>query len=462
MTNNKNETIAAIATATGPGGIGVIRISGPDAVSILSKIFIPNIKKSKPTPYLLRFGRIVSHNGRQTLDEVLAVYMPGPKSYTGEDLVEIYCHAGQIVLKNILDNILIENCRPAEAGEFSMRRFVNHGTDLTRLEGMAQMVAAKTDLAYRFSRDHLLGGYGEYVGSLRDEIVRLLAEIEADIDFPDEDSVGTIGRDLLDKRLDQLIEKLEDLIESYRTGKIVRDGLKLILLGPPNSGKSSLFNRLVRKNRALVTPVPGTTRDYITEWIDVDGLPVELYDTAGLRAGRGKVEKAGIAGTIDIASGADIILYLVDLSKKRPILPGNNLPKDAKKIPIIIAGNKSDLIDDAESRFSEIKNKLGDRFQYILLSAKTGRGIKKLLATIYKMSRVTDSEGSHVVISHRHKNKLDNCLEHLIKVRKNSNEPPEIISFELRQSADQIGEITGSIYTEEILGEIFSNFCIGK
>lgn len=408
---------------------------------------------------MLRFGRIVSHKDRIPLDEVLAVYMPGPKSFTGEDMVEIYCHAGQYMLKAILDNILTYECRPAEAGEFSLRRFLNHGVDLSRLEGAAEVVASKTDLAYRLAREHLLGGYGDQIGSLRAEIVRLLAELEADIDFPEEESVGRIGREMLETRLDDIIEHLDQLSAGYRTGKIIRDGYQVVILGPPNSGKSSLFNRLVRENRALVTPIPGTTRDYISEWIDIDGLPVQLFDTAGLRPARGKVEKAGVESTRRLIGKADFILYLFDISGKFQSIPEIDLGRDQKMLVLL---NKVDLVAGAGARAKKWQEKLSPERKVAAISAKTGRGIKWLLRRIYDEAGVADLTESLVVTSQRHKSKIDACLSHLRKIRSMSSLPTEIVSFELRQAADQIGEVTGAIYTEEILDEIFSNFCIGK
>ena len=454
-----NDTIAAIATPAGSGGVGIIRISGPKALEILGQTFLPQNPKSKPIPYLLRFGRIVNPKDNQELDEVLAVYMPGPRSFTGEEMVEIYCHAGQFTLKSILDNILTCDCRPAEAGEFSLRRFVNRGVDLTMLEGAAEVVAAKTELAYKISREHLMGAYGEKISVIRQMIVHLLAEIEADIDFPEEKDVGSVGRRLLNERLGGIISELEHLSDSYRTGRIIQDGFRVVILGPPNAGKSSLFNYLVRQNRALVTPVPGTTRDYISEWIDIGGLPVELYDTAGLREGRGRVEKAGIEGTRRLIARADLILYLFDFKGKAYGPPDIQLRKEQTLLVVL---NKMDLLSSIVSRAKAWMHILGDRFSFYIISAKTGAGVPQLIKKILMIAGTADLTDSIIVTSHRHKVKIDKCLTHLRRIRRMKAQPSELISLELRQAADQIAEITGQIYTEEILGEIFSNFCIGK
>jgi len=454
-----DETIAAIATPTGSGGIAVIRISGPKAPEILDKIFIPSKSESKPSPYLLRFGRIVSHNGSESLDEVMAALMPGPKSFTGEDMVEIYCHAGQFLAKAILDNILTHNCRPAEPGEFSLRRFLNHGVDLTKLEGSAEVVAAKTDLAYRLTKEHLLGSYSEHLAVLREKMVHLLAEVEADIDFPEEESIGSIGREKLGRALDGIIEDIERLISSYSAGKIIRDGYRVVILGPPNAGKSSLFNCLVKQNRALVTPIAGTTRDWLSEWIDINGLPVELYDTAGLAEGRGRVEKEGIAATRRLIGRADLLLVVHDLAAR-------TAPSSAATIPtgrdIIYVFNKIDLVSKPDTALGKKRAKLPPGAAVCAVSALTGKGMSALTDLIAAVSGLADLSDTLVVTSHRHKTKLDRARRHLLSIRRKKSLPPEMISFELRLAAEQIDEITGHIYTEEILDDIFSKFCIGK
>jgi tRNA modification GTPase len=428
-------------------------------LEILDRIFVPSKSDSKPTPYFLRFGRVVGRNGSEALDEVMAAFMPGPKSFTGEDMVEIYCHAGQFLAKALLDNILKHDCRPAEAGEFSQRRFLNHGVDLTKLEGSAEVVSAKTDLAYRLTKEHLIGAYGEHLAELREKMVHLLAEVEADIDFPEEESVGTIGRERLENELDGIIEDLDRLAASYRTGKIIQDGYRVVILGPPNAGKSSLFNRLVRQNRALVTPIPGTTRDWLSEWIDLDGLPVELYDTAGLAAGRGRAEKAGIARTKSVIGRADLILAVHDLSSRKA---PPSIEAAAGSQDIIFVFNKIDLVKQPERVMERWRPGLPPHAALCAVSALTGRGLAELTALIAARAGLADLTESLVVTSYRHKTKLDRALSHLKRIRRQKNLPPEVISFELRQAAERIDEITGHIYTEEILDEIFSRFCIGK
>ena len=452
-------TIAAIATSAGSGGIGIIRISGPKAQSILKRVFAPQNEKSKPTPYLLRFGRIINQNNGEPLDEVLAVFFPQPHSFTGESMVEIYCHAGHFSLKRILDNILTCDCRIAETGEFSLRRFLNHGVDLTKLEGAAEIVGAKTELASRLARDHLIGTYGEHISTLRQQIVHLLAELESDIDFPEEEAVASVDHDLWQEQLDRIVAALEKLSASYRTGRIVRDGFRVVIAGAPNAGKSSLFNRLVRDSRALVTPIPGTTRDYLSEWIDIEGLPVELYDTAGWRRGRGKIERAGIEKTKKLIGRADLIIYMIDSAGKKAALPHFRLRKEQV---LMVAFNKVDLLPLRSKKIAEWREALGASKKYCLISAKTGRGIVELLCMIHRTAGLADLTESLVVTAHRHQVKIESCLTHLRRVKSMKRMPVEIVSFELRQAANQISEITGHVYTEQILDEIFSQFCIGK
>ncbi len=454
------ETIAAIATPLGVGSIGIIRISGPLSRPILEKVFTPQILQTSCKPYMLRYGTIVDSQSDSALDEVMAVFMPGPKSFTGEDMVEIHCHAGQIPLKHILELIFTHGARPAEAGEFSQRRFLNRGVDLTRLEGAAEVIASKTDLAYRVTREHLMGRYGQHIASLRQRIVHLLAEIEADIDFPDEDSVGTIGKAKLKDNLDEILGELQSLSASYRTGKFIQDGLRVLILGPPNAGKSSLFNALVRQNRALVTEIAGTTRDYLSEWIEIAGLPVELFDTAGLRKGRGRIEQAGINEARKLITRADLILYIFDISTK-PKLLKDLILEDHQHLIILL--NKADLAESVEKRKVSWLKKLENHSGPVhALSVKTGAGLDKLYDLISKTAGAVDLSESVVVTSLRHKNKIDSTLNHLIRLQSRLDEPPEILSFELRQAADRMGEITGQVYTEQILEEIFANFCIGK
>lgn len=452
-------TIAAIATPAGSGGIGIIRISGPKAQSILKRVFAPQNEKSKPTPYLLRFGKIISPENGNSLDEAMAVFFPRPHSFTGEDMVEIYCHAGHFSLKDILDNILMCDCQIAEPGEFSLRRFLNHSVDLTKLEGAAEIVNAKTELASQLIRNHLIGTYGEHVAALRQQIIHLLAEIEADIDFPEEESAVSINAQLWQEQLDRIISELEKLSASYRVGKIVRDGFRVIIAGAPNAGKSSLFNQLVKDTRALVTSIPGTTRDYISEWIDIEGLPVELYDTAGWRQGRGKIERAGIEKTKKLIQRADLVVCVIDLTKKKSTPPSLPLGKEQK---LIIALNKADLLSLTSKKIVEWRETLGADKKYCVVSAKTGRGVAELLRMIYQSAGLADLADSLVVTAHRHQVKINKCLTHLKRVGNMKKVPAEIISFELRQAVNQISEITGHIYTEQILDEIFSQFCIGK
>ncbi len=449
-----DETVVAVITPPGEGGIAAIRVAGPASTLLLERHFRPHTD-SPATPFMLRYGVFVKASG-EVIDEVTAVVMPQGRSYTGLEQVEVYCHGGRRVVQAILDTCVESGARPAEPGEFTKLAFLNGRIDLTRAEAVAEVIAANTDMSLRAGREHLLGAYANHLESLRSRLVAVLAEIEADIDFSEEDT-GAAGPDKLRRELAEVAEQVEQLLASYTGGRIVREGYRIAIAGRPNAGKSSLFNRLLRQERALVTPTAGTTRDYLSEWVDIDGLAVNLVDTAGLRRGGGSVEKAGQQLTETILEQADLVLWLVDLSDTS--WP-KRLSADSKKLTgrnVLLFGNKSDLIAPSD--------KTTDR-KILAGSCKTGRGLKALRQEIVEMIRrnLPDFTSGLVVTSLRHQRKLKTALASLKKTNLvlKQGESPEIVAFELRRAVDALDEITGRIYNEEILGEIFGRFCIGK
>jgi tRNA modification GTPase len=449
-----DETIVAVITPPGEGGIAAIRIAGPASNALLAKHFRQHAD-TPPAPFMLCYGVFVDASG-EAIDEVTAVLMPYGRSYTGLEQAEIFCHGGRQVVRAILDACVESGARPAEPGEFTKLAFLNGRIDLTRAEAVAEVIAANTDISLKAGREHLLGAYSDHLESLRSRLVAVLAEIEADIDFAEEDT-GAASPERLRKELQQVTGQVEHLLDSYTGGRIVREGYRIAIAGRPNAGKSSLFNRLLQHERALVTPTAGTTRDYLSEWVEIDGLAVNLIDTAGLRRGGGSVEKAGQQLTRTILDKVDLVLWMADLSDK---LWQKRLREDLDKLTgreVLVFGNKSDLI--------ATQARIGDP-AVLAGSCKTGKGLKSLRQQIVEAihRNLPDLTSGLVVTSLRHQRKLKVALKGLQRtdLALSRGESPDIVAFELRQAVEALDEITGRIYTEEILGEIFGRFCIGK
>lgn len=429
----------------------------------------------------MRLGHFVDRHG-DVVDEVTAVYMPAGKSYTGLDQVEIYCHGGRQIVTKILKELIASGARAAEPGEFTKLAFLSGRIDLTRAEAVAEIIGANTTTSYQAAREHLLGTYSEHIKMLRQKIIDIISEVEASIDFPEED-VDTLEEKRLIESVDEIIGSINRLAETYTGGRIIREGYTVAIAGRPNAGKSSLFNLLLRQERALVTPTPGTTRDYLSEWIDLGGYAVNLIDTAGLRGRGGPIEKAGQRSAMKIVSSADLLLWMVDLSERDW---AGKLDSDSRfvgKHNNLLIGNKIDIVPNyrklvgpnscsSDMRKSEppgfrpTKPKEADGQNLTPISCLTGKGInhlkKKLLECINE--RMPDLTSGVVVTSARHQQKLQAALKNLrrAKTKMKSGESPELTAFELRQAANAIDEITGKVYTEDILERIFSRFCIGK
>jgi len=410
----------------------------------------------------LYYGYIVDNKG-DIIDEVTMVRMPSGKSYTGDNQAEIFCHGGQFVLRRILNEIFKHGARPAEPGEFTRRAFMAGRIDLARAEAVADLVAAKTSYAYRAARDNLIGELSEHIDKIRDKAIELLSEIEASIDFPEED-IQPAEREHRLEIIAYIIEEIERLVESYRAGKIIKEGFKIAITGRPNAGKSSLFNLFLNQSRAIVAPVPGTTRDYLTEWIDLDGVAVSLTDTAGLRSRAGQVEKAGQAMAVKILKETDLVLWMADISEENW---KNLLKADLKeldnKTDVLVILNKTDLVSKNVIDGKNLEKNFGAA---IPLSCKTRAGFAGLKKELIRRvsGDMPDLTDRLVVTSERHRTKLAGSLKSLRRTAKGIKDDisPELIAFELNQAVNEIDEITGRIYNEEILDRIFSQFCIGK
>lgn len=413
---------------------------------------------------MMYYGSIID-NCENVIDEVTMVQMPAGKSYTGLDQAEIFCHGGQFVLKQILQEIYKYDIRPAEPGEFTRRAFLAGRIDLAKAEAVADLIAAKTEYSYRSARDNLLGELSQHVNILRDRAIKLLADIEAAIDYPEENLKIAEKNNQLES-VDFLIDNIKELIESYKSGKIIKEGYKIAIAGRPNAGKSSLFNLLLNQSRAIVTPTPGTTRDYLTEWIELDGQAVSLTDTAGLRKSVSAIEKSGQFYAEVEMKRADLVIWIVDISKRswKSALK-SDLEKLSKFGNILIVLNKTDLVSKSfKKNILYVVNNLG--VCGLSLSCKTKSGFKSLKQNLIDSMKknMPDLTDRLIVTSERHKKKLAGSLKYFKKAQRAIEKEisPELIAFELRQALNEIDEITGRVYTEEILDDIFSRFCIGK
>jgi len=453
------ETIAAIATPIGNGGIGVIRISGSGSEPIASEL----ADRPEDSPFKPRYAHLVQilDKDGMALDEALVLYMPGPESYTGEDVVEVSCHGSPVVLRQVLDRILAMGARPALAGEFTLRAFLNGRIDLAQAEAVADLVAAPTPESVAVAANQLAGRLSDAVHDMRTACVDLLAQMEAEIDF-DEDDVPAMDRETISTILDKLENRLATILESANRGIMQRHGLRVALVGCPNVGKSSLMNALLNTDRAIVTDVPGTTRDVLEESFNLNGVPIVLNDTAGLRETQDPVEDIGVSRTSRTIEQTDLIVLVLDAS--RPLLQ-NDLKVvaqlQATKKPLIVALNKRDLPQAIRSRDVE---KLIPDASAVPTAAIVG-DIDELRQALQEVAGIAgEGGGLSLIASVRHEDALRRAHQALISARGAvaDNEPSDLISIGLRGAVNALGEISGESATEDLLDTIFSKFCIGK
>ncbi|MCS7214847.1 MAG: tRNA uridine-5-carboxymethylaminomethyl(34) synthesis GTPase MnmE [Thermodesulfovibrio sp.] len=460
MISSEFDTIAAISTPLGEGGIGIIRISGKQAIAIASKIFYSpkGINLQNVKTHTIHYGFIVDPSTQEIVDEVLVTVMRAPNTYTREDIVEINCHAGYITLKRILDIALHEGARLAEPGEFTKRAFLRGRIDLSQAESVIDLIRAKTEQAQKIALEHLSGKLSRKINELRDSLMRVCAHVEAYIDFPEEDIDGFTETEIIGE-ITNIKEEIKKLIEGYEEGKIYREGLTTAIVGKPNVGKSSLLNALLMKDRAIVTEVPGTTRDIIEEYVNIKGMPLKIVDTAGIRQAHDLVEAEGIKRTLRAVELAELVLLVLDSSRPLDSLDEEIISKIAQK-RIIIVINKKDIKSKEFQLPDSLKNK-----PIVEISALKGEGIEELKELIFKttISGKYEQEGL-VVTKLRHKLALDkalDALENALQTFKNK-EPLEITAMFLREALSFLGQIVGVVTSEEILNLIFSEFCIGK
>ncbi len=455
---SEQDTICAVSTPPGNGGIGIIRVSGKDAISITSTVFRPRRKKKFETvkTHTLLYGHIIDPAAKEIIDEALVSVMRAPATYTRENVVEINCHGGMMPLWRTVALLIAAGARQAEPGEFTKRAFLNGRIDLAQAEAVMDIIRSKTELSHRAANEQMLGALSSEVGALRERLVSLLASVEAGIDFPEEDIEIASGGSVADE-VTRALDDIDALLSSFRYGRILRDGLATAIVGRPNVGKSSLLNALLKQDRAIVTEIPGTTRDVLEEYLNVSGIPLRILDTAGIRHTHDQIEQEGVRRSLAAIGSADIVLVVLDGSEALSD-EDKRVLSEAKEKNAIAVINKSDLPRRME--------KLERPQVQVALSCRTGAGLDDLRHSIVEMVKQgTVAAGEHAwAVNQRHKTALEQTMESLQKARESvaSGLSPEFIALDLRGALDSIGLITGATYTEDILERIFNDFCIGK
>ena len=459
---NAGDTICAIATPPGEGGIGIIRISGEKALDIASRVFAGSGGRTVRdyTTHTLHHGELRAPDGTR-IDEVLAAVMKAPRSYTGEDVVELQCHGGPLVLRLGLEALLLSGARLAEPGEFTKRAFLNGRLDLAQAEAVMDLISARTETGLRVALEQLRGALSEELGRLREGLVRLLVEVEAGIDFSDEGITFISPQDLA-KGVLAARDRIGQLVRTAEEGRIVREGITAVLVGRPNVGKSSLMNALAKTDRAIVTPIPGTTRDVLEEFVNVRGIPVRLLDTAGLRETVDVVEREGVRRAHDALARAELVLAVLDGSE--PLCDEDRRLLDlARGKTAIIVVNKSDLPPRLDA--PHLAGLTGEK-RLVWTSATAGAGVEELRDAIRDAvlkQGLEPSEG--LLITHlRHRGALERAESSLEQVRLSVERrmAAEFVAVDLRAAVTAIGEIIGETTTDDILDRIFKEFCIGK
>ena len=460
----KTETIAAIASAMTNSGIGIIRISGEDAFDVIDKIYRPqkgNKLLSQCKSHTIHYGHIYDED--EIIDEVMVLLMRAPNSYTREDTVEIDCHGGTLVMRRILEVVLKNGARPAEPGEFTKRAFLNGRIDLSQAESVMDVISSKNDFALKSSMQQLNGALTGKIKEIRGKIIHEIAFIESALDDPEHISIDGYGENLLIV-IEELMQKMNQMIASSENGSLLKEGINTVIVGKPNAGKSSLLNALVGRERAIVTDIAGTTRDVLEEQINLNGITLNIMDTAGIRSTEDVVEKIGVDKALSLVDKADFIIYVVDTST---VLDENDekIIDAIREKKAIILLNKSDLTQVTGE--DEIKEKLsGADHKMIAISAKENLGIDVLEETITEMFfHGTISFNDEVYITNiRHKNALIQAVESLKLVKQSveNGMPEDFYSIDLMNAYEELGTIIGEAVEDDLVNEIFSKFCMGK
>ena len=466
-------TIAAIATSPGESGIGIIRISGEESLNILNKIFYPASKNLAPKDNhrQLIYGHIKDELGH-IIDEVLAVYFPAPKTYTAEDVVEIDCHGGIVPLSNTLSLVLRCGANLAEPGEFTKRAFLNGRLDLTQAEAVIDVINSKTNSSFDVAMEQLRGRFSKEINEIRKEITDVLVDIAVNIDYPDED-IELILYDKLEKELRSIKKKVDYLIDSSDTGRILREGLNVAIIGRPNVGKSSLMNAMLRESRAIVTEIPGTTRDTIEELINVRGIPVNLIDTAGIRSTDDVIEQIGIDKSKKSLESADLVIFMIDLTSEISA-EDYEIFNQVDKSKLLLLFNKA----DKTARISEADIASFARgARYMISSVNDSKSVDEIENAIFEKAggnlllgkeseadKLARSPKSNIVTNARHKNMLERATISLGEAinAASGGIPLEFLEIDIRNAYEELGFITGDSVQDDVIDEVFSRFCLGK
>ena len=457
------DTIAAVSTAPGIGGIGIVRISGENAFKVLNKVFKAKNPQSieNITGYTIKYGKIINPEDGKIVDEVLVSYFKAPNSYTAENVCEINSHGGMIVVKKILELVLENGARLAEAGEFTKRAFLNGRIDLSQVEAVIDIINAKTEKESRASVNQLEGNLSKEIKEIKNNVLNVLTDIEASIDYPEYD-IEEISNNKTLNMLENVEQSLKKLRDSFENGKIIKDGITVAIIGKPNSGKSSLLNELLKEERAIVTDIEGTTRDTIEEFVSINGIPFKFIDTAGIRNTENKVEQIGIEKSKKVASKSDLIIAMFDNSKKLSVEDKEilNFIKDKKAIILL---NKIDLEDKNLINEEEIKKVNKKVIKISLLSELNLSDFYKELDKMFRLNEIT-ADNEILITNLRHKKIIEKAIKHTEEAKKDlqNGMPIDIISINIKSVLEDLAEITGENVTEDVLKDIFSKFCLGK
>lgn len=462
VANTDNDTIAAISTPVGEGGISIIRVSGDDAIAVAQKIYRGK-DLSKVHTNTINYGHIIDPDNGEEVDEVMVSVMRAPHTYTCEDVVEINCHGGLLATNRILQLVLSYGARMAEPGEFTKRAFLNGRLDLSQSEAVMDLIRAKTDKSMKVALNQLDGNLSHLIRKLRKDILDVLAQVEVNIDYPEYDAVEEMTTKMLKEKATEIRQRIEALLKTAKQGKVLREGLTTAIIGRSNVGKSSLLNSLLHEDKAIVTNVAGTTRDVIEEYVNVNGVPLKLIDTAGIRDTKDQVEKIGVERSRKALDAADLILLLIDNSEEltaedRELLEAT---KDKQRIVIL---NKTDLPNKVDR--SELKKLVGSD-KLIETSIVKNEGMNQLGETISKMffeEGIENNQNSVMVTNARHIGLLHQADDALGDVLKGiaAGMPVDLVQIDMTRCWDLLGEITGDSYQDELLDQLFSQFCLGK